>query len=113
MGTYNKGQIQNGIFIFFFVVAAILFLTGNAKIAGIVIVIGAVIIGFILLSQKRKRDRSAQPLDQKEVAKFKTLFSQKLSGELKAIYAKRVTDEYQAEAIEAVRKILVERSELK
>jgi hypothetical protein len=113
MSTYNKGQIQNGIFIVFFVVAAILFLTGNVKIAWVVIVIGAVIIGFVLVSQNRKQDKSAPTLDQDDVTQFKISFSEKSTKELIAIYVKRGTDEYRAEAIEAVRQILVERKELK
>jgi cell division protein FtsW (lipid II flippase) len=113
MNTNKQALIQNGILIVFFTVAAILFLIGNANIAWIVIVIGVVILGFFLVSQKRKTNKSAGTLDQKDVAQFKTSFSEKSTKELIAIYAKRVTDEYQDEAIEAVRLILMERQELK
>jgi cell division protein FtsW (lipid II flippase) len=112
MSTNKQEWIQNGIIIVFFVVAAVLFLTGNAKISLIVIMIGVVILGFFLVSQKRKKDKSAGTLDQRDVAQFKKSFSEKATGELKTIYAKRVTDEYQDEAIEAARQILVERREL-
>jgi len=112
MSTNKQEWIQNGIFIVFFVVAVILFMTGNSKIAWIVIMTGVVIIGFLLISQKRKQDKSDRSLDQREVAQFKTMFSEKSLNELKAIYAKRLTDEYRSETIEAVRQILVERREL-
>ena len=113
MSTNKQEQIQTGIFIIFFIVAVILFMTGNAKIALIVIVIGVVILGFLLVSQKRKQDKSAGTLDQKDVAQFKTSFSEKSTKELISIYVKRGTDEYRSEAIEAVRQILVDRKELK
>jgi hypothetical protein len=112
MSRHNQDWIQNGILVAFIVVAAILFLTNNAKIAWLVIVIGVVTLGILLVSRMRKRDKSARTLDQKDIAQFKILFSEKSAGELKTIYAKRATDEYQDEAIEAVRQILVERREL-
>jgi cell division protein FtsW (lipid II flippase) len=113
MGANKQCQIQTGSFIVFFVVALILFLTGKSKIAWIIIVIGVIILGFAFIIQRVKQDKLGQDLDYKDVAQFKKSFSSFSTGDLKAIYAKRVTDEYQDEAIEAVRQILAERQELK
>jgi hypothetical protein len=57
MSARTQGQIPTGISIAFAVVTAILFQTGNAKVAWVVIVVGAVILGLVLASQKRKEDK--------------------------------------------------------
>jgi hypothetical protein len=54
MSSQNQGQIPIGISIVFAVVTAILFKTGNAKVAWAVIIVGALILGLVLGSQKHK-----------------------------------------------------------
>jgi hypothetical protein len=100
-----------GILFFLAVIAVTLFILGNFKIAWIIIIIGAAILG-ILLVYKGRSGKLTLSLDQTDVMQFKSMFSEKSSKELKAIYAKRLNGEYRDEAIEAVRQILVERREL-
>jgi len=52
-------QIPTGISIAFAAITAILFQTGNSKVAWVVIIVGAVILGLVLGNQKRNQDRES------------------------------------------------------
>lgn len=54
-----QGQIPTGTSIAFAFVTAMLFRTGNAKVAWVVIVVGALVLGFILRNQKRKQEKES------------------------------------------------------
>ncbi|MDP2647282.1 MAG: hypothetical protein Q8P24_20305 [Desulfobacterales bacterium] len=54
-----------------------------------------------------------EPINEKDLAQLSETFSSRSNEDLKAIYAKRDTDEYRQEAVETVRRILVGRGELK
>ncbi len=50
-------QIPTAISVAFAAITAILFQTGNSKVAWVVIIVGAVILGLALGRQKRKQDK--------------------------------------------------------
>jgi uncharacterized membrane protein YgaE (UPF0421/DUF939 family) len=80
----------------------------------------AVVMAVVLLKDTRAKWGKANaetvfytPVNEKDVADLTETFSAKSTEELKFIYAKHHTDEYRAEAYEAVRRLLIARKELK
>lgn len=108
-----QGNFATGIIIAYTVIAVILFQPGNVKISSVIIMIGIVILGLIFVSRISKRDRSTQRLNHREVAQFKKMLLKKTSKELEVLFTECIADNYRAEAIEAVRQILVERMRLR
>jgi hypothetical protein len=53
----GQGQIPMGISIILAVITAVLFQTGNAKAAWVIIIVGGVILGLVLGGRKLKQDK--------------------------------------------------------
>ncbi len=93
----------------------------NAAGGLIAAAVGLGILGVLLILYQVSSDRKRKPqqeeakraLDEKDIAQLGASFAERATDELKAIYSKSATDEYRTEAIEAVRRILTKRGELK